>query len=71
MVFDLWFETDFENAETAPEAWDLMMSHHCHEVNLDKEDKLSKEELAEKKAEVRRRTHFVRHALPMAKQEGE
>ena len=71
IVFDPWFETVSENDETEPEAWDLMMSHHCCEVELDEADKLShqladnwlsKEELAERKAtEARKRTHFVPH----------
>ena len=81
IVFDPWFETVSENGETAPEAWDLMMSHHCHEVELDEAEKLShqlvddwlsEEELAERKAvEARKRTHLVPHDPPMAKQVGE
>jgi hypothetical protein len=61
VVYDPWFETVAENSEKPPEAWDVMMANHRHDVSYEDEEEadkqhqlsddwLSKEELLDRRA---------------------
>ena len=61
MVYDPWFKTVAENSEEPPEAWDVMMANHKHDVSYEDEEEadkhhqlsndwLSKEELLDRRA---------------------
>ena len=80
MVFDPWFETVLENGVTAPPAWDVMLSQHNHEVEVETDDNdpvgatlsddwLTKEELAKKQCDDDVKSAW-KQAKPTAKQEG-
>ena len=43
VVYDPWFETVAENSETPPEAWDVMMANHRHDVNYEDEEEADKQ----------------------------
>ena len=81
VVFDPWFETVHDNGTVPPGAWDVMMSSHHHEVEVETDEKndvavhlqddwLTKEELAERRhaeqSDIRSKM-----TKPTVKQEGE
>ena len=39
VVFDPWFETVHDNGTVPPGAWDVMMSSHHHEVDVENDEK--------------------------------
>ena len=70
MVYDPWFETVAENSEEPPEAWDVMMANHMHDVSYEDEEKadrqhqlrdnwLSKEELLDRRAAENKKRGFL------------
>ena len=80
VVFDPWSETVHEHGTTAPAAWDVMLSQHNHEVDVETDDNdpvsatlsddwLTKEELA-KRQHANDVKSAWKQAKPMVKQEG-
>ena len=43
VVYDPWFETVAENSEEPPEAWDVMMANHKHNVSYEDDEEADKQ----------------------------